>query len=51
MQHGEIEVTGSHEELVNGDNSYHRMWQSMLKRDTVVMGEAIGATGEDANAI
>ena len=36
MQHGEIEAQGSHEELVQGDNSYKAMWQSMIKRDALV---------------
>jgi subfamily B ATP-binding cassette protein HlyB/CyaB len=32
MTHGEIEAQGSHEELIEGDNSYKAMYESMVKR-------------------
>lgn len=33
MQHGKIEAVGSHDELLQGENSYKAMWESMMKRD------------------
>ncbi|ATX75843.1 peptidase domain-containing ABC transporter [Reinekea forsetii] len=33
MQQGQIEVVGTHEELVTYENSYKAMWDAMLKRD------------------
>jgi subfamily B ATP-binding cassette protein HlyB/CyaB len=32
MTNGEIEAQGSHEELIEGDNSYKAMYESMVKR-------------------
>ena len=32
MTHGEIEIQGSHEELIQSENSYKAMWQSMVQR-------------------
>jgi len=49
MRHGEIEADGEHAELLKTENSYKRMWQSMLKRDTVIMGQTIKS--EAANAV
>lgn len=36
MQKGEIEALGTHEELLDGTNSYKTMWQAMLKRDAAL---------------
>ncbi|MFC3851429.1 peptidase domain-containing ABC transporter [Salinispirillum marinum] len=41
MQHGEIEAVGTHDELLAGDNSYRRMWDSMLKRDEALHSLAL----------
>ncbi|WLD58108.1 peptidase domain-containing ABC transporter [Salinispirillum sp. LH 10-3-1] len=41
MQHGEIEAVGTHDELLEGDNSYRRMWDSMLKRDEALHSLAL----------
>ncbi len=49
MNHGEIEADGSHNELLKTENSYKRMWESMLKRDTVIMGQTLEP--EAANAV
>lgn len=32
MTHGEIEAQGTHEQLIEGDNSYKAMWLSMTQR-------------------
>jgi ABC-type transport system involved in Fe-S cluster assembly fused permease/ATPase subunit len=31
MTQGEIEAQGSHEELIEGGNSYKAMWESMVR--------------------
>ena len=32
MTQSEIEAQGSHEELIEGDNSYKAMWESRVQR-------------------
>lgn len=49
MDQGAIEASGTHTELLGFDNSYKRMWESMLKRDTIIMGQALEA--EVTNAV
>ena len=49
MKHGEIEADGAHADLLKSENSYKRMWESMIKRDTVIMGQTIQS--EPANAV
>lgn len=36
MKNGEIEATGSHDELIKEPNSYQKMWESMNKRNDFV---------------
>jgi len=36
VERQEIEAQSSHEELMQGDNSYKAMWQSMIQRDALV---------------
>lgn len=45
IENGRIEADGSHTELLRSENSYKRMWESMLRRDasSVVMGKTIDA--------
>lgn len=46
MQAGTIEAVGTHSELLESDNSYHRMWQSMLRRDKALAGVGLqGGSG------
>ncbi|NRA87333.1 MAG: peptidase domain-containing ABC transporter [Rhizobiales bacterium] len=49
MGHGKIEADGSHHELLEFENSYKRMWESMLKREVIIMGQTIDV--EDNNAV
>lgn len=49
IRNGEVEADGAHAELLKTENSYKRMWESMLKRDTLIMGQAL--EGEAANAV
>lgn len=38
MTQGEIEIIGTHDELVQTDNSYQRMWASLERKTTLELG-------------
>ncbi|WP_167856144.1 peptidase domain-containing ABC transporter [Natronospirillum operosum] len=51
MQAGTIEAVGTHDELLQSDNSYHRMWQSMLRRDEALTGMGLEGDSEVVHAV
>lgn len=51
MQAGEIEVVGTHQELLKGENSYQAMWDAMLKRDSALDRLALQAGQPITNAL
>lgn len=51
MQAGTIEAVGTHAELLRSDNSYHRMWQSMLRRDEALTGMGLHGESEVPHAV